>query len=806
MPSVIIDDILPRTQLIAVAGQTVFNTTWTANTASDITVYSRADGVEPDDLAQEVPPYQYNVQFIGAGQIVQVTFLVPRDLDDIVTIVRNTPASRLNLYSNTNFVPSMMNNDFGIMTMVDQQNELYDTQIALRYNVSATLENYIDNIIPVLPERCSWRMNTTRTFIEAVEMATMEDLNNHGGGGSTGPSGASLIGLNPTGTVQDLADALHVLRQPSPTMPNAFALSALTSGVLRNNTGSGILQITNQLTSLDNLTVDVNKYPLGLSSGVYQLGDISDVSINLLAQTTTAAWRGVLGVGLASDALQVANNLSDLSNVPNARTNLGLGSMALESAADYLPLAGGTMTGSLILAGAPTIGSEAATKAYVDAVTQNNEPACNVATTTDLTGWVYNNGTAGVGATLTAPSTGVPIFDTVSLLLNMRVLVKDQIASLQNGIYVVTNTGAVGLCTLTRATDYDQPTEIQAGDITSVIQGSTWQASQWMMTSPGTIVIGTSPITWAQIAGQGALLRANNLSDLTSVSQALINLTLGTPTGTGNVVRDNSPSITNANLVTPALGTPSNGNLTNCTGYTLSNLVGLGTNVATFLATPNSANLAAAVADETGSGFLVFNNSPTIVAPRINSIYGSNNNPVVLFGDVPSAANYIAINNAAAGSAVGIGASGTDTNINFALAGKGNGAILLLGGTNGSNIFSGYVGETTSVVVPQPSSVSLTSGVTANIAAMNITPGRWLTFGSVFTSAPTMNFQRSWIGPIAAPPEYTANNTAAGAGFAQTVPCRYFSVTTTTTIYLSVQSAFTGAGTACGNIFAIRLP
>ena len=95
-------------------------------------------------------------------------------------------------------------------------------------------------------------------------------------------------------------------------------------------------------------------------------------------------------------------------------------------------------------------------------------------------------------------------------------------------------------------------------------------------------------------------------------------------TGTGSVVRATSPT-----LVTPALGTPSSGTLTNCTGLPISTGVsGLGAGIATFLATPSSANLASAVTDETGSGSLVFATTPTLVTPVLGAASATSINKV----------------------------------------------------------------------------------------------------------------------------------------------------------------------------------
>jgi len=221
------------------------------------------------------------------------------------------------------------------------------------------------------------------------------------------------------------------------------------------------------------------------------------------------------------------------------------------------------------------------------------------------------------------------------------------------------------------------------GSVRNLILGSGCQIEKFYLinnTGTGAKTVKNTTGTGISVPAGKATLVYNNGTNVVDAATYFSSLTLGaalpvasggtgvtTSTGSGANALATSPT-----LVTPVLGTPSSGTLTSCTGLPISTGVsGLGTGVATFLATPTSANLITAVTDETGSGSLVFGTSPTLNNSTITNYVET----VVAIGTVTTT-NTIALTNGTVQTATLTASTACTFTMPTATAGKS--FILLL--------------------------------------------------------------------------------------------------------------------------------
>lgn len=290
----------------------------------------------------------------------------------------------------------------------------------------------------------------------------------------------------------------------SPANESQGGTNATTFNQARTNMGLNAL-INAQTIGYTATTTDRNKLIHYSGAGGVTLA--FDPAATLLNGWSTIVRNdAATSITLNPDGAELINGAATLSLEPTQAVIVYCDGTAFYTegeAVQRLALSGGTMTGLLILSGDPVTALGAATKQYVDAISSGFDfkTPCFAASTADLNA-TYLNGVLGVGATLTNAGSLVAFsIDGTSPSLNARILVKDQTNTFENGIYTLTTVGSGAVAwVLTRATDYDQSSEIAPGDFVIVTDGTINAGTGWVETAIVT-TMGTDPILFTQFGG-----------------------------------------------------------------------------------------------------------------------------------------------------------------------------------------------------------------------------------------------------------------------------------------------------------------
>ena len=459
----------------------------------------------------------------AAGSNTQIQFNNNNDFGASANFTFNTATDTLTVTGNANVTNTLLtpniNSGSGALTLTaNGQSTIFNANGVVGFPANVSAPNFIGNVVGNISGNITVPGANTEVLFNDAGLAGASNAFTFNKASNVLTVNGNVSSLN--ATLGNLATANYVNVANDLTVTGNGSANNFNAGnLLTANFVTGTLTTANQsnittVGTLGSLSVTGNA-----SAGNVNGGNL--VTANYIAGTlTTAAQPNITSVGNLT-SLDVGGNITTSANlvtdlIAGRTTSVTIAAAGVDQNIVLKPTGNGVVdvfSAKISNVASPVASTDAATKGYVDAATEglHIHAPCAAATPNTLAsisgGTVtYNNGTAGVGATLTTTGTYTTI-DSVNIAsVGTRVLVKNEANAAHNGIYVYTS-GTV----LTRASDFDTPTEMAGGDFTFVQAGTLYNDTGWVMPDPVTTV-GTTNVVFVQFSGAGTYTAGTGLT------------------------------------------------------------------------------------------------------------------------------------------------------------------------------------------------------------------------------------------------------------------------------------------------------